>query len=92
MIGFLPRQRDRKGLLATLPGYHMRQRLMSRAPWNKLRTGGALVPERWLSFSGQVAQSGPEYSIKECAGVLAILHELRVAILVGPAVAILAGR
>ena len=62
MIGFLPRQRDRKGLLAALPGYHMRQRLMSRAPWNKLRAGGALVPERWLSFSGQVAQSGPEYS------------------------------
>ena len=70
----------------------MRQRLMSRAPWNKLRTGGSLVPERWLSFSGQVAQSGPEYSINECAGVLAILHELRVAIIVGPAVAILAGR
>ena len=40
----------------------MRQRLMSRAPWNKLRAGGSLVPERWLSFSGQVAQSGPEYS------------------------------
>ncbi len=63
MIGFLPRQRDRKVLLAALPGYHMRQRLMSRAPWNKLRAGGSLVPERWLSFSGQVAQSGPEYSI-----------------------------
>ena len=44
----------------------MRQRLMSRAPWNKLRTGGSLVPERWLSFSGQVAQSGPEYSIDDC--------------------------
>lgn len=62
MIGFLPRQRDRKGLLAALPGYHMRQRLMSRAPWNKLRAGGSLISERWLSFPGQVAQSGPEYS------------------------------
>jgi len=35
---------------------------MSRAPWNKLRAAGSIVPERWLSFSGQVAQSGPEYS------------------------------
>ena len=62
MIGFLPRQKDRTGLFAALPGYHMRQRLMSRAPWNNLRVGGSLGPERWLSFSGQVAQSGPEYS------------------------------
>ena len=64
MIGFLPRQRDRKGLLAAVSRYHMRQRRMSRALWNKLRVGGSLVPKRWLSFSGQVAQNGPEYSNK----------------------------
>ena len=45
-----------KRLFAALPGNHERQRLMSRAPWNKLladgsrpRKGGSLSPDRWLN-------------------------------------------
>ena len=35
---------------------------MSRAPWNNI-SGGSPHPEWWLSNSGQVAQTAPEYSI-----------------------------
>jgi hypothetical protein len=40
---------------------HMPWRLMSRAPWNNI-SGGSPHPEWWLSNSGQVAQTAPEYS------------------------------
>ena len=34
----------------------------SRAPWNNI-SGGSPHPEWWLSNSGQVAQTAPEYSL-----------------------------
>ena len=42
----------------------MQWRLMSRAPWNNI-SGGSPRPEWWLSDSGQVAQSAPDYSLKD---------------------------
>ena len=39
-------------------------RLVSRAPWNNI-AGGSPHPEWWLSKSGQVAQTAPEYSSKK---------------------------
>ncbi len=44
---------------------HMPWRLMSRAPWNNI-SGGSPHPEWWLSNSGQVAQTAPEYSAEAC--------------------------
>lgn len=51
-----------KAPICALPSNHVRQRLMSRAPWNKLLAGGSLLSEWWLPNSGPVAQSAPEYS------------------------------
>ena len=34
---------------------------MSRAPWNNI-SGGSPRPEWWLTFTGQAAQSAPDYS------------------------------
>lgn len=40
-----------KHLFAALPDNHMRQRLMSRAPWNKLLDGGTLFANWYCSSS-----------------------------------------